>query len=362
MNTKKSKKKRRNKTNRRHFLQVFGVGAAAVAVGACDESPAGGEDATSPDSDAGSPPDGTTPDGDGGIIDNGDLDPILENDDFYVTSSAGTPTVDPVTWRLDIDGAVDNPVSLTLEDLQGLGALQKEHTLVCIGSSPASTATGNAVWGGRPLNEVLAAFNVGPQASAIELQFECAEGYTTSVPSTDLDDRELWLVWEMNGVPLPASHGFPVRVLTPDRYGIKNPKWLTRITLGTEPLLGYWESRGWNNEGRYRPVAYFLSPPKNSEHQSGVVALQGSAFCGSTAVTKIEVSTDGGTVWHEADVTYQGPPDTWTLWRYDWQPAAPGAYDLLARIECADGRMTDPDWTQDLGGYTGYGTLAVTIG
>jgi DMSO/TMAO reductase YedYZ molybdopterin-dependent catalytic subunit len=357
MNTRKLKKKRKNTGDRRHFLQVFGVGAAAVALGACDsKSPNGDRDADLPGPDGGAPiPDG----GSGGAP---DLEPILDNSDFYVTSSQGTPSVDPNTWRLEINGAVDNPVSLTLDDLKGLGTLEKEHTLLCIGSSPGSTAVGNAIWGGRPLNDVLAAFNVGPQPSAIELQFEGADTYTTSVPVTDLDDRELWLVWEMNGEPLPTSHGFPVRVLTPDRYGIKNPKWLTHLTLGTEPLLGYWESRGWNNDGSYRPVVYFLSPPRNSEHDPTVVALQGSAFCGSTAITKVEVSTDNGDTWHEADITYQGPQDVWTLWRYDWQPDAPGDYDLLARIECADGRATDPDYEQDLGGYTGYGLLSLTIG
>jgi len=359
MNTKLSKKKHKKTPNRRHFLQVFGVGAAAVALGACESrSPAGGGDATT-NPDGGPGPDGGP---DAGTGTDPDLDAILDNDEFYVTSSAGTPTVDPDTWRLEIDGAVDNPVTLTLDDLRGLGTLQKEHTLVCIGSSPGAPAIGNAVWGGRPLNDVLAAFNVNRQPGAIELQFEAAEGYTTSMPITDLDDRELWLVWEMNGEPLPPSHGFPVRVLTPGRYGIKNPKWLTRITLGTEPLLGFWESRGWSNDGSYRPVAYFLSPPRNSDHDPTVVALQGSAFCGSTAVTKVEVSTDNGTTWQEAEITYEGPVDTWTLWRYDWQPEAPGEYDLLARIECADGRATDPNFVQDLGGYSGYGTLSLTIG
>lgn len=367
---------RRRATTRRRFLQVTSAGAVSLVLEGCsdsagpgtgtggdengDESGTGGDTDSDTGTDTSADTDTGTDTGTG-VSPDPDLPAITPNDEFFVKTKAETPTVDPDTWKLVIDGAVEAELSLSMADLDALGAQDKEQTLACIWTIPEMPTIGNAVWSGRPLAELFDAAGVTPTGAAIELHFESADGYQTAIPISDLEDRELWLVWRMNGEPLPVEHGYPARLLVPGRYGQKNPKWITRIGFGTEPLIGTWESVGLSNDASYLPLCLFMSPGEGETVALAPVALQGCAFCGSVAITKVEVSTDGGEVWHEAGVTYEGPADTWTLWRYDWTPPGPGSYDLLVRIECADGQATDPDYVVDLNGYGGYGTLSLKV-
>jgi DMSO/TMAO reductase YedYZ molybdopterin-dependent catalytic subunit len=290
-----------------------------------------------------------------------EIDPITPNEEFYEVTYSGAETVDGATWTLTFDGACEGGLSVTLADLEALPSREKEHTLACISSSERYHAIGNAVWTGLPLPEVLAAFGVVPSDAAIELQFTSADGYRTALPITDLDDREIWLVWKMNGEALPVAHGYPARLLVPNRYGMKNPKWITDITFGLVALLGTWETVGWSNDCTWRPCAYLHSPPDNSSLEEGALTLTGSSYCGSVAIERVEVSADGGDTWEEVEWTYQGPVDTWSLWRLRWTPPGPGTYTLLARAVAADGRASDPDYVFDRAGFQGYGELVIEI-
>src|SRR5690606_36573230 len=112
------------------------------------------------------------------------------------------------------------------------------------------------------------------------------------------DPRSL-LVYEMNGEPLPADHGFPLRCLWPGRYGQKQPKWLTRIELVAEPTLGYWESQGWSNEAIIRPNSQIRAPETFVTLPPEPIRVSGFAFANRTGVAKVEVSTDNGETWHD---------------------------------------------------------------
>ena len=228
---------------RRAFLRITLGSGAALALGSCEPM---GEAQPSDDT------------GDEAPV--SEMPPITPNEDFYIQSYAGTPDIDLDAWALSLEGLASGSLTLSLAELQALGGQEKEHTLICIGSSPDWKAIDNALWTGLPLATILDELGVEPQDEAIELQFECADGYTTALPISDLSDRDLWFVWEMNGVPLPASHGAPLRALVPDRYGMKNPKWITRLSFGLEPLLGTWERSGWSNGATTHPIAYSRHP------------------------------------------------------------------------------------------------------
>ncbi len=289
------------------------------------------------------------------------VEPITSNADFYQVTYSGSITVEEATWSLSLEGACTGARTISYADLTALPTRDKEHTLCCISSSERYHAVGNAVWSGLPLTEVLDAFGVAPTDTAIELHFASADGYRTAIPVTDLVDRAVWLVWRMNGEILPIDHGFPVRVLVPNRYGMKNPKWLTAIGFGTEALVGTWESFGWSNDCTYRPFAFLHLPPDNSTLADGAITLAGSAYCGSVAIDAVQVSTDDGDTWQEVEWTYRGPVDAWSLWRLRWTPPGPGTYTLLARATAADGRVSDPDFVFDRAGFQGYGALVLEI-
>jgi DMSO/TMAO reductase YedYZ molybdopterin-dependent catalytic subunit len=347
---------------RRTFLQVAVQGGVGLALGACAAEPSVADTAKESTADDGGSADTGSPGGGAGVPDlDAEIPPTTPNDDFYVQSVLGTPDVDTQAWRLQIGGAVSGRATISLAELQALGGRDKEHTLMCIGSSPTWKAVDNAVWTGVPLGEVLDAYGLEADAGAIELQFESADGYRTALPLSDLQDREIWLVWGMNGAPLPPDHGAPLRVLVPDRYGMKNPKWVTQISFGTEALLGTWESGGWSNDATIQPVAYAHLPDPDGRLPLDTVPISGSAFCGTGRPERVEVSEDDGVTWTEAAFVYEGPDDAWNLWRFEWVPPRAGTFTLLVRVFAEDGRSSDADWDNGLAGYGGYDIVELMV-
>lgn len=318
-------------------------GGAALLLTAC-----AGEKAGDSGGDSASPPDGGGP-----------ATPITDNALFYVTSCCGTPTVDRATWSCRVV-AGDQEVQFDLAFLETLQARDREHTLVCIGGGYSNPTIGNAVWSGLPLGEVFDALGVTVPADAVQLVFTGADGYTTSVPVGDLY-RPLWLVWRMNGEPLPENHGTTVRLLTPGRYGTKNPKWITRIELVAEPYLGFWETYGWSDDASY-PVAGLIHDPRDRHLvPAGPLVVSGSAFAGSDPVATVEYSLDAGLSWSPARITYAPGADVWTLWEFDWE-ATVGEHTLMVRVTTtSDAQSGDPYDSSFPDGYSGGMAIQVSV-
>ena len=170
-------------------------------------------------------------------------DPVMANDDFYtVSKNFFDPRVDGESWRLQLDGLVENELSLTLPEMRRFPREESMNTLMCISYELGDQLIGNARWNGTSLRNVLDLAGVQPQATHVI--FRSADDYVESHRLDYVLDPLVRLVWEMNGVPLPHSHGFPLRLLAPGRYGIKNPKWITQITLTAQNVLGFWQQRG----------------------------------------------------------------------------------------------------------------------
>jgi DMSO/TMAO reductase YedYZ molybdopterin-dependent catalytic subunit len=153
-------------------------------------------------------------------------------------------------------------------------------------------------------------------------------------------------------VPLPAEHGFPLRIFIPGKYGMKQPKWLTGIELVNQPFIGYWEARGWSNEA-WRKVnsGFFFPRPSGgildilsfdtSAKVTAPVNLTGWALAGPAGIRRVEVSTDNGLTWHAARLLKNSSPYIWTVWQYHFAPAKPGDYEV--RVRATDGNgITQP--------------------
>jgi len=180
------------------------------------------------------------------------------NRNFYVTSYSGTPVLDADRWRLKIHGLVQRPLTLTFADIMRIPSIRRILTLECIGNPPDGHAIGNAEWTGVKLKPLLE--HAGVKPNAIYAAMRAADGYYTGVPVAELMRDENWLVYRMNGAPLPPDHGFPLRIFIPGKYGMKQPKWLTEIELVDTPFIGYWEARGWSNEAWRKVNSGFFYP------------------------------------------------------------------------------------------------------
>jgi hypothetical protein len=244
-----------------------------------------------------------------------------------------------------------------LAALQATGSETVEHTLECIGNNPPGSAISNAEWTGIRLTDLLDTLDLNVPESTGWIAFECGDGYTGFIPF-DEEALQIVLVWQMNGEPLPSSHGAPLRALVPGRYGMKNPKWLSHLIFTDTEPTGFWEAFGWSAEARYRVHSWIHTPGYGTEVDQGAITLLGSAFAGAVAISRVELSFDGGAEWTDAEMTYTGPPNAWSLWRYQWVPEAPGTYTVVVRATDVDGRVQEVgDLSDHLSGWQGLHTI-----
>ena len=292
-----------------------------------------------------------------------DLPPeITPNDRFYVVSKnppGFDPELDAERWSLEIAGIVGRPLKLSYAQLRALPAVEQFQTLECISNEVGGDLISNARWKGVRLRDVLQQAG-GPGTKAVKVAFRCADGYTESIPIADALNPSTVLAYEMNGEPLPAAHGRPVRLLVPGLFGMKNPKWITRIELVDYDFQGYWERSGWSDEAVVKTMSKFTTLPRTARLEE--VALGGVAYGGDRGVREVEVSMDGGKTWQKADTKAPIGPFTWVLWAALWKPTAPGEYTLKVRAKDGGGVVQIAKETPTLpDGASGYHTLRVRV-
>src|SRR5215470_279690 len=168
--------------------------------------------------------------------------PILPTGGWRIyTISGHMPVFDPATWRLKIGGLVEQPVSLSYDELRALPRAEQVSNFHCV----TGWTVNNVRWGGVRIHDVLAAAR--PQVTAHALEFVSMEvPYTDYLTMHQASLQDVMLAYEMDGKPLPQEHGAPVRLIIPQMYGYKNVKWLEGINLVTQEQLGYWEQLGYD--------------------------------------------------------------------------------------------------------------------
>ena len=234
-------------------------------------------------------------------------------------------------------------------------------TLECIGNPVGGDSIGTAKWEGVKLNAILEEAGVGP--NAVDLVLRGADGYSDSFPAARAMRDEVLLVTKMNGVPLPAEHGFPARVIVPGIYGMKNVKWLSELELVDQDYKGYWEKRGWSDEASIKVRSRIDAPGDGETVQGNSYLVKGVAFGGLHGIRKVEVSTDGGQTWRETTLEPLLSPYAWVLWSYRWGISSAGRYTLVARA--TDGRGVLQEATPRRAypnGATGLHEIVVTAG
>jgi len=285
---------------------------------------------------------------------------VTPNREFYtVSKNFFDPDVDARRWRLEVSGLVERPLRLSLDELRALPSYSRPHTFECISNPVGGDLIGNAVWKGVRFRDLLERARPRPQARKVV--FRCADGYHTAVPLEDLMDPESFLAYEMNGEPLPKAHGFPARAVIPGLFGMKNPKWVTRIELTDGDHLGYWESRGWSDEAVVKTMSKFTTPVEGGAVAAGTVEVGGVAYAGDRGISAVEVSFDDGRTWRRAQVKPAMGKHTWVLWATLWD-ARPGRYVLKVRARDGVGTLQDGRPRPPLPeGATGYHTITVTV-
>ena len=289
---------------------------------------------------------------------------ITSNADFYILQIGDPAVLDTASWRMVITGLIDKPMPpLRLEDITAMESVTAMRTLKCIGDPIGTEQMSNAVWKGVRLRDLLE--KVGPKPDVKVVVFRCADGYHTAIPLEEAMEDETLLAFEMNGVPLPTEHGFPIRLLNPGNYGTKNPKWIVNIQLAAEHE-SYWEKRGWDPIAQVKLATMIGTPGEGEEITGGkVYTVSGAAFDAGNhgGIKKVEVSIDYGQTWEEAEIWAKDSPLAWVLWKWDWQvPEKVEPVEIYARATANSGVVQDEIGIEvEPVGATGYHMIDAAI-
>lgn len=314
----------------------------------------------------------------------------------YLLIHFDVPEMDASTWSLEVGGRVRRPLRLSMADIGSRPAVTLTATMECAGNGRAalsprpvsqpwlSEAIGTAEWTGTPLAPILE--EAGLEDDVVELVFTGADRgvqgdvehpYERSLTVEEAARRDVLLAYRINGQPLPPQHGFPLRLLVPGWYGMTSVKWLARVSVLDAPFDGYQMRHSYrlrleeDEEGeplsRIRPRSLMVPPgiPDFGTRirivQAGPCTLQGRAWSGEAELAAVDVSTDGGGTWAEAELGESSLGRwAWRPWSFEWL-ATPGEHELCCRARDAAGREQplEPAW--NLGGYANNAVQRVPV-
>ena len=260
-------------------------------------------------------------------------------EDHYKVFIRSEPTViDGANWVLPVIGMVDNPLALTLDQIRNNYESRDQFvTLSCISGRIATTLISTTWWTGVSLQNILADAQV--QDGARHLVITSGDGFHETV---DLDliasDERIMLCYAWDGNPIPFDHGFPLRIWLPDRYGMKQPKWITGMEVTADYRPGYWVVRDWDEVAQVKATSVIDTVAvDNIVERDGqmLVPVGGIAFAGARGISRVEVQVDNGP-WEQARLRTPLSETTWVIWRYDW-PFQQGKHTFAVRCAEADG-------------------------
>jgi DMSO/TMAO reductase YedYZ molybdopterin-dependent catalytic subunit len=296
---------------------------------------------------------------------------ITPVDRFFVRCHTYFPErVNLADWRLKIDGVVNQPVTLTMDDLKKLPRVELVGVLECAGNGRsfyqprvagtqwAFGSVGNGRWAGVRFRDVLQ--KAGLKESAKEILLDSSDSPLGSMPKFQRTitvqkalDPDTLLAYDMNGQPLPDEHGYPLRLIAPGWAGDSWVKWLRHIEVLDHEFEGFWMKTAYRHPSHHvepgaavdaselvpvtdLSVKSVIATPGNWV-KPGRVRLSGTAWSNSSPVTKVDVSVDGGNSWQKAKLGKDQSRYAWRLWELDWQAPA-GKYTLMARATNAAGQ------------------------
>lgn len=266
---------------------------------------------------------------------------ITPNADFYLVAvnPSFRPSFGPadvaVHWSLPVYGLAGKVTRYSYDELIKAANRVIPYTFECIGNSVGGQLIGNARWQVVRLKKIINKAAAGSKSVKAVL-FEGLDRFYSSVSVERALDDDAFLAVKMNGEPLPAGHGFPARVILPDLYGMKQPRWLRSIRLLEDAqTTSYWEKRGWGGEVPIKTMSRLDLRGALKAHTPA--ELTGIAFAGSRGVIKVEVSLDGGRRWEECEMARGPERNVWSLWRYTWRRPQPGRYSVVVRATDGNG-------------------------
>lgn len=292
---------------------------------------------------------------------------VVSNDEFFAVSHYGVPQLDPAAYKLRITGLVERPVELSLDQLKKRPRVEHAVGFECSGNNNArgNPLVGNARWAGTALAPILK--EAGLKQNAREVVFFSADKgpeevthgrgnikteqhFARGMHVEDAMQPQVFIAYEMNGQPLPAKNGFPVRLISPGWYGVANVKWLDHIHVQDTRYMGRFMGRDYvtlKSENIGGETLWMETWVSRIRLKSAIARLTrngntlkavGFALTDGTPLKAIEVSVDGG-AWKPATLWKENTQYSWKLFTYEWAGATAGEHTIVSRAIDARGEM-----------------------
>jgi DMSO/TMAO reductase YedYZ molybdopterin-dependent catalytic subunit len=300
----------------------------------------------------------------------GELAPLITaNQDFYIVTknAVSDPFLDVDKWWLVIDGEVERPIELDYQSLRRLPTVELTRTLECISNFVSQCdlvpfgcdLISTARWRGARVSDVLEMAGLKP--GVISLAVLCADEYVTALPIQAAFDPETLLVYEMNGETLPREHGYPIRLLVPGRYGMKNAKWVRALRPLRREFLDWYGQRNWSRDGVVKTMTRIDVPASGATLDPGEHRIAGIAYASDRGIQRVEYSVDGGAVWQVAELIEPQPGrDAWVRWQGRFTLSPGSALTILARATDGAGEVqTETFSLPEPNGGTGWHTCEI---
>ncbi|XVV06030.1 molybdopterin-dependent oxidoreductase [Actinosynnema sp. CA-248983] len=287
---------------------------------------------------------------------------ITSNSEFYrVDTALSVPRLRAQDWRMRIHGMVDRELVLTYDDLLDRPLVEKTITLCCVSNEVGGPYISTTNFIGVPLRDLL--LEAGVQPGSDQLATRSVDGWTCGTPVDAIMDpnSDALLAVGMNGEPLPAEHGFPVRMVVPGLYGfVSATKWLVDAELTTfDAFDPYWVRRGWAQRAPIKTMSRVDRPKGFEKVKAGRFVAAGIAWAQHTGIDKVEVRIDGGP-WQPATLSTEVNIDTWRMWRLETQ-LPPGSHTIESRATDRSGyTQTDQRVNPIPDGATGWHSILFT--
>jgi DMSO/TMAO reductase YedYZ molybdopterin-dependent catalytic subunit len=306
---------------------------------------------------------------------------ITPNDLFYVRHHLYAAKVNLDEWKLTVDGEVQTPITMTLDELKRMPKHTVTVTLECAGNGRAffdppvagiqweKGAVGTARFAGARLADVLKKAGVKTTGKYVAMNgadkpIGKMPDFIRNTPMEKALDADTILAYEMNGEPLPVLHGFPLRAIVPGWEGAYSVKWLTHIQVIDKEHEGFFVKTAYRYPNRRvapgEAVApqdmipltglvvksFINSPLDGATVATGKVRVSGFAWAGESFITKVDVSMDNGSAWFPAKLGKERERYAWQSFEYEFNITEPGSYLLMSRATDDKGNVQPvaPQW------------------
>ncbi len=285
---------------------------------------------------------------------------ITPVDQYFSVHIGKIPEIEGDTFKLEISGTTTGTHTFSLEQLRNLKMVEKTVTVECIGNPANGDLLGTATWKGFLLFDLLDSLGIKPGTTTVK--YTCADGYYTYNSLEQLQSREVLAALYMNGEVLPAMYGFPLRIVFPGYYGVRQPCWITKMELFEAGILDYWTRQGWDTDSAMAIDSKIFFPSDHFALTLGESVKIGGAAYGSRRIYSVEWTVDGGATWFPSVIHQQMDLDyVWVFWEANFTSPEAKNYIIRSRATGVDGSVQPQVDNKYLDGTNSWPLINISV-